>query len=79
MEEEGIFRISGSVSKVKLIRSAFNAGHLDTLDLTRDVHSIASTLKSYLRELPEPLLTFDLHQDWIKAASYVNQSIKLEF
>ncbi|KAI2799563.1 hypothetical protein RDWZM_007581 [Blomia tropicalis] len=78
MEEEGIFRISGSVSKVKLIRSAFNAGHLDTLDLTRDVHSIASTLKSYLRELPEPLLTFDLHQDWIKAASERDPQEKLK-
>ena len=25
-------------------------------------------LKSYLRELPEPLMTFDLYDDWMKAA-----------
>ena len=71
MCEEGIFRISGSVSKVKLIRNAFDAGHLDSLDLTRDVHAVASALKSYLRELPEPLLTYSNYQDWIDAASYV--------
>ena len=69
VEEEGIFRISGSVSKVKLIRNAFNAGHLDALLLTRDVHAVASALKSYLRELPEPLLTYKLYPDWISAAS----------
>ena len=72
LSEEGIFRISGSVSKVKLIRNAFNAGqhqHLASLDLSRDVHAVASTLKSYLRELPEPLLTYSLCQEWINAAS----------
>lgn len=25
-------------------------------------------LKSYLRELPEPLLTFDLYDEWIQAS-----------
>lgn len=77
MDEEGLFRISGSVSKVKLIRNAFNAGqqlHLDSLDLTRDVHAVASALKSYLRELPEPLLTFAHYKDWTEAAAYVLNS-----
>lgn len=78
--EEGIFRISGSVSKVKLIRNAFNAGqhqHLASLDLSRDVHAVASTLKSYLRELPEPLLTFALCQEWVNAASQREEQEKL--
>ncbi len=33
-----------------------------------DSHSVAGVLKQYLRELPEPLLTFDLYSDWMKAA-----------
>lgn len=35
----------------------------------KDVHVIASTLKSYLRELPEPLLTFKLYKEWMSVAS----------
>ena len=34
-----------------------------------DVHSIAGLLKLYLRELPEPLLTYALHDQWISAAT----------
>lgn len=32
-----------------------------------DVHTVAGLLKLYLRELPEPLFTFDLYQQWIDA------------
>lgn len=33
-----------------------------------DPHAVAGALKSYLRELPEPLMTFDLYDDWLRAA-----------
>jgi hypothetical protein len=33
-----------------------------------DIHNIASLLKLYFRELPEPLLTFDLYDAFIAAA-----------
>lgn len=69
--EEGLFRISGSTTKIKLLENAFNAGLVDNSHFNYDVHTIASTLKKYLRELPEPLLTFNLCNDWIQAASYV--------
>lgn len=36
--------------------------------LVFDVHTIAGLLKLYLRELPEPLLTFDLYDQWISVA-----------
>jgi hypothetical protein len=34
----------------------------------RDPHVIAGALKSYLRELPEPLMTHALYDEWIAAA-----------
>lgn len=54
------------------MRNAFNAGRLDALDgLKNDAPAVVSTLKSYLRELPEPLLTFDSLQNWIEASKLV--------
>lgn len=29
---------------------------------------LTGALKGYLRELPEPLMTFELYSDWFKAA-----------
>jgi len=38
-----------------------------------DPHVLANVLKSYLRELPEPLLTFDLHDEWLNAVRPTDQ------
>lgn len=32
------------------------------------LHFLTGVLKSYLRELPEPLMTFELYNEWFKAA-----------
>lgn len=65
--EEGLFRISGSLSKVKLLRSQFNVGSTHWAKGVVEVNAVASTLKSYLRELPEPLLTYQLYDRWMHA------------
>lgn len=31
--------------------------------------SFAGAFKCYLRELPEPLMTFELYNDWFRAAA----------
>jgi hypothetical protein len=44
----------------------FESG-LDKVDLTRvNCHVIASVLKLYLRQLPMPLLTYELYPHFIK-------------
>lgn len=70
LNEEGLFRINGSASKVKKLKSALNANIIDYAEYVRDPHSVAGCLKSYLRELPEPLLTFQMYPAWINAAKY---------
>lgn len=77
LNEEGLFRIPGSTSKVRKLKNAFDAGVIDSEDYYRDTHTIAGTLKSYLRELPEPLLTYGLYNEWISAAKYASISIEL--
>ncbi|CAH1795003.1 unnamed protein product [Owenia fusiformis] len=73
MEEEGLFRIAGGASKVKKLKAAFDAGMVDMGEYIHDVHSIAGSLKQYLRELPEPLMTYDLYGEWMQAASLSNE------
>lgn len=68
--EEGIFRVSGSNVLVKGLRERFNnEGDLDFLaanDNYYDVHTIASLLKLYLRDLPATILTRELHLDFLQ-------------
>ena len=67
--EEGIFRMSGSNVVIKSLKKRFNAeGDFDFLGPDEpyfDVHAVASLLKLYLRELPQPVLTRDLHLEFI--------------
>lgn len=67
--EEGIFRLSGSNLIIKALRDRFNSeGDVRLLDgQYYDIHAVASLLKSYLRELPDPILTRDLNSDFGKA------------
>jgi hypothetical protein len=49
-----------------ILQSAFDAGQKDLTG--HDPHTIAGCLKMYLRELPEPILTYDLYKEWMQAA-----------
>jgi len=49
------------VQSVRELQSRINAGEIIVFsEAGRDVHLAAVLLKSFLRELSEPLLTFDL-------------------
>lgn len=43
---------------------------MDTAMEYRDVHVFSSVLKSYFRELPEPLLTYSLYDEWLACLRY---------
>ena len=63
LETLGIFRRSANVSDVKAIQAKVNSGEEPNFDDSTDVHLVAVLLKAFFRELPEPLLTFDLFED----------------
>ncbi|XP_063981616.1 rho GTPase-activating protein 44-like isoform X1 [Diachasmimorpha longicaudata] len=79
MEEEGLFRIAGGASKLRRIKLSLDACclTLPTALEYKDPHVIAGALKSYLRELPEPLLTYKLYPEWMAAAKIVQSDIRL--
>ncbi|KAL4240846.1 Rho GTPase-activating protein 17 [Mactra antiquata] len=68
LDEEGLFRIAGMASKVKKLKASFDAGVEIEENKDLDPHTVAGALKQYLRELPEPLLTFKLFPDFMAAA-----------
>ncbi|XP_037402063.1 rho GTPase-activating protein 24 isoform X2 [Pygocentrus nattereri] len=62
--EVGLFRQPGQATLVKELQEAFDAGEKPSFDST-DVHTVASLLKLYLRELPEPLVPFCRYQEFL--------------
>ncbi|KAL0983970.1 hypothetical protein UPYG_G00135360 [Umbra pygmaea] len=77
MREEGLFRLAAGASDVKKLKSSLDRGTVNHSEFT-DPHAVAGALKSYLRELPEPLMTFELYNDWFKAAGEKELEEKLK-
>ncbi|KAM6987122.1 rho GTPase-activating protein 8-like [Aplochiton taeniatus] len=61
LETEGIFRRSARVQLIKDVQQLYNLGKPVDFEQFGDVHVPAVVLKTFLRELPEPLLTFRLY------------------
>ncbi|XP_074115538.1 rho GTPase activating protein at 68F isoform X3 [Cotesia typhae] len=61
LETEGIFRRSANVAVVKELQSRCNHGL--AVDFQGDPHIAAVLLKTFLRELDEPLMTYELYDE----------------
>uniref|UniRef100_A0A3P9H2P6 Rho GTPase activating protein 8 n=1 Tax=Oryzias latipes TaxID=8090 RepID=A0A3P9H2P6_ORYLA len=61
LRTEGIFRRSVQVQIIKDVQKLYNLGKPVDFDVYQNVHVPAVILKSFLRELPEPLLTFRVY------------------
>ncbi|XP_078093458.1 SH3 domain-binding protein 1-like isoform X2 [Mustelus asterias] len=78
MKEEGLFRLAAAASVLKRLKSALDRGSFDAQEFNSDSHAVAGALKSYLRELPQPLMTFELYEEWFHAASEKDLPKKVE-
>ncbi|KAF8928598.1 hypothetical protein BGZ47_001521 [Haplosporangium gracile] len=81
MDIRGIYRVSGITSATNRLRSAFNrdcsAVDLSSEENCGDINSVASVLKTWFRELPDPLLTRQLYPEFIRAASIEDPAMQL--
>jgi hypothetical protein len=50
-----------------------DAVDLDSADWSSDINNVTGVLKMWLRELPDPLMTFNLHVGFVEAASSFKQ------
>uniref|UniRef100_K7FGF5 Myosin IXA n=1 Tax=Pelodiscus sinensis TaxID=13735 RepID=K7FGF5_PELSI len=64
---EGIYRKSGSTNKIKELRQGLDTD-LENVNLDDyNIHVIASVFKQWLRDLPNPLMTFELYEEFLRA------------
>ncbi|XP_075398594.1 rho GTPase-activating protein 31 [Tenrec ecaudatus] len=77
---DGIYRLSGVTSNIQRLRQEF--GSDQGPDLTRevylqDIHCVGSLCKLYFRELPNPLLTYELYEKFTEAVSHCPEEDQL--
>uniref|UniRef100_G3TTD1 Rho GTPase-activating protein 10 n=1 Tax=Loxodonta africana TaxID=9785 RepID=G3TTD1_LOXAF len=73
INDQGLYRVVGVSSKVqRLLSMLMDVKTCNEVDLENsvdwEVKTITSALKQYLRSLPEPLMTYELHGDFIVPA-----------
>ncbi|KAM4695635.1 oligophrenin-1 [Rhinophrynus dorsalis] len=78
---EGVYRTVGSNIQVqKLLNSFFDPkcpGNVDLQSSDCDIKTVTSSLKFYLRNLSEPVMTYKLHRDLVQAAKSENLDYRL--
>lgn len=62
LQEAGIFRISVAASELAQLKIWCNTTDNPDFSTITDPHLVASILKTYFRELPEPVMTYALYQ-----------------
>ncbi|XP_068515649.1 rho GTPase-activating protein 32 isoform X5 [Anas acuta] len=77
---DGIYRLSGVASNIQKLRHEFDSEQIP--DLTKDtyiqdIHSVGCLCKLYFRELPNPLLTYQLYDKFSDAVSAATDEERL--
>lgn len=67
---DGIYRLSGITSNIQKLRSGFDEERVPDLvnpEMRQDIHAMSSLVKMYFRELPNPLCTYQLYEQFVEA------------
>ncbi|EGG19633.1 RhoGAP domain-containing protein [Cavenderia fasciculata] len=79
LDLEGICRISGNAIRVKeLAKQLENEEDVD-LSKIPDKHTVSGALKMFLREMDEPILTFDLYKNFLGGYDIRDRNAKISF
>ncbi|XP_015263819.1 PREDICTED: rho GTPase-activating protein 30 [Gekko japonicus] len=69
---DGIYRLSGVSSNIQKLRLEFDTDRCPDLNkdlYLQDIHCVSSLCKAYFRELPNPLLTYQLYDKFADAVA----------
>ncbi|XP_029580611.1 unconventional myosin-IXb isoform X5 [Salmo trutta] len=74
---EGIYRKSGSACHARELHQLLETNPERATLENYSIHTVTGLVKRWLRELPEPLLTFSLYNDFLHAVELPEQSEQL--
>lgn len=69
MDMEGIYRKSGGATQMRQIQDEFERGDDVQFSPDLDICSVTSVLKQYFRNLPNPLITYELYDRFVESTS----------
>ena len=77
LTDEGLYRVGGVASEVvNLLTIGLDINKLETVDLTDksryQTSTITSAIKKFFHNMPEPIMTYDLHSAFITAGRLEN-------
>ncbi len=67
LDMDGIYRISGNLVDVQKVRQLVEHGKHNFRDF--DIHVLCGALKTFFRELEDPLVPYGLHQYFLDSMS----------
>ncbi|XP_014662655.1 PREDICTED: rho GTPase-activating protein 8-like [Priapulus caudatus] len=76
---EGIFRRSAVASTIRKTQEKIDEGQDVDFNVIGDINLAAVLLKKFLRELPEPLMTFELYEDVITVEDLNKEELKVAY
>lgn len=77
---DGIYRLSGVASNIQKLRHEFDSERVPELGRAtylQDIHCVSSLCKLYFRELPNPLLTYQLYHKFAEAVAVPGEEERL--
>ncbi|XP_043063556.1 rho GTPase-activating protein 6 isoform X2 [Drosophila ficusphila] len=78
LHKVGIFRVSTSKKRVMQLREEFDKSSNLMISADTCPHDVATLLKEFLRDLPEPLLCDKLYSTFLKTQRIRNRRLQLE-
>jgi hypothetical protein len=81
LQVEGLMRVPGHAKEMERLRDMLNEGQkieYIQMEITNKPHTICGLVKMFARELPEPLLTFELFDEFLSAAKQSSDQLAVE-
>ncbi|XP_051551345.1 unconventional myosin-IXb isoform X3 [Myxocyprinus asiaticus] len=75
---EGIYRKSGSANRMKELHQVLEAGPETVCLEDYPIHAVTGLVKQWLRELPDPLMTFTHYNDFLRAIELPEKQEQLQ-
>ena len=71
LDTEGLYRVAGPIKQVKALCMELDKGNYRLLQGHNDAHTITSTLKKFLKELPDPVIPNGMLPSSLASCMYV--------